>query len=73
MSDVKMCDHCSKVFSVLVEDWSTFEGTRRRRDPISRRLHQETVQQDYCPECTGNTFSGSKALNGATIPEDETS
>jgi len=71
MSDVKMCDNCGTIFSVNAEDWTTFNGTRRRRDPISREYFSESVVKDYCPKCSNRTFqSADKQLNG-TVPDDE--
>jgi len=70
MSDVKMCDNCSTIFSVNSEDWTTFRGSRRRRDPVTRDFITQEVMQDFCPKCSNRTFRGeSKQING-TVPDD---
>ena len=50
-----MCDKCGQIFSENAEDWSTYQGTlKRRREDGSR--YTESVTQDACPTCTnGNT------------------
>ncbi len=55
MSSVRMCDKCARIFSENEEDWSTFSGTRQRRDQQSGRKFAETVVQDACPECTNGS------------------
>ena len=50
-----MCDKCGQIFSENAEDWSTFQGSmKRRREDGSR--YTESVTQDACAACTnGNT------------------
>lgn len=55
MSSVRMCDRCGVVFSENAEDWSTFQGSRTRRDSDGRRF-SETIIQDACPDCTTNMY-----------------
>jgi hypothetical protein len=50
-----MCDKCGQIFSENAEDWSTYQGSmKRRREDGSR--YTESVTQDACTACTnGNT------------------
>jgi uncharacterized protein YbbK (DUF523 family) len=51
MSSVRMCDRCGTIFSEKADDWSTFGGTRTKKDERGERVTiQETM--DACPECT---------------------
>ena len=49
-----MCDKCGQIFSENAEDWSTYQGSmKRRREDGSR--YTESVTQDACPACTNGT------------------
>jgi hypothetical protein len=46
-----MCDKCGEIFSENEDDWSTFNGSlKRRREDGSR--YTESVAQDACAKCT---------------------
>lgn len=49
-----MCDVCGKIFSENEEDWSTFQGSRKRRREDGSR-YVESVDQDRCPACTNGS------------------
>jgi hypothetical protein len=50
-----MCDRCGTVFSERAENWTTFTGSTRRKNPEGQWV---TVSDtlDQCPECTEVTM-----------------
>ena len=59
MSSVRMCDRCGTVFSERADDWSTYTGSRRRRNKDIGQLEVVSDTLDACPECTELQFSPS--------------
>lgn len=59
MSSVRMCDNCGKVFSENEEGWTTFSGSKVKRDKYGDR-YTETISKDACADCSTNTFQGPK-------------
>ena len=69
MSHVRMCDRCGTIFSELAEDWTTFSGSQRRRDPATGKYYTNDVMQDSCPKCSRKAFgqvAPKAALEGST-------
>lgn len=61
MSSVRMCDNCGKVFSENEEGWTTFTGSKMKRDRYGDR-YTETVQKDACADCSKSTFNQAQAI-----------
>lgn len=58
MSSVRMCDKCGNIFSENEDGWSTFSGTRLKRDSDGFK-RAESVVQDACAKCTNGMFTTS--------------
>jgi len=52
MSQVRMCDTCSNVFSENAENWSTGNMTVNKKNAATGRMEPITITQDKCPDCT---------------------
>lgn len=52
MSSVRMCDRCGNLFSERAENWSSFTGTTRRKDPETGDWSNVSDSLDACPDCT---------------------
>jgi hypothetical protein len=55
-----MCDRCGTVFSERADDWSTYTGSRRRRNPETGKVENISDEMDACSECTELQFSGQR-------------
>lgn len=51
-----MCDRCGTIFSERADDWSTYTGSRRRRDKTTGQVTVSADTLDACPECTAMQF-----------------
>lgn len=51
-----MCDRCGTVFSERADDWSTYSGSRRRRNKETGQIENISDTLDACPECTELQF-----------------
>jgi len=60
MSEVRMCDSCGAIFSMLADDWATYQGTRvvRGDDGRQRTL---TEARDTGPCCAAPTVKTPRA------------
>lgn len=54
MSDVRMCDRCGDVFSLLADGWQTYTATTVKKVAGSSKRETVTVQLDACPACAMN-------------------
>lgn len=51
MSEVRMCDKCGGIFSVLSDGWETYSATKSSVDERNRRITTQ-YQADACAECS---------------------
>jgi len=51
MSEIRKCDSCGTIFSVLEEGWGTAPVSRQLRNPVTGRMEEHTEQRDSCPNC----------------------
>lgn len=67
MSSVRMCDRCSLIFPKGAEGSAELSGTKNRkyRDGSS---YQETVTNDFCPNCVSDMNGTPKVPQVAAIP-----
>lgn len=52
MSSVRMCDRCGTVFSERADNWTTFTGSRTRRNAETGKTEILSETMDSCPECS---------------------
>lgn len=52
MSSVRMCDRCGTVFSERADDWTTFTGSRTRRNKETGKVQVTSETMDSCPDCS---------------------
>lgn len=72
MSSVRMCDQCGTVFSERADDWSTYSGSRRKRDTNGQVVTiSDTL--DACPDCTAIRFTPRAELPTTASPRYEDS
>lgn len=69
MSHVRMCDRCRIIFSENDDDWSTFSGVRRNRDPETGRIVNTQIEQDACSNCTNKMMGKGTAIESRTTGE----
>lgn len=66
MSSVRMCDRCGTVFSERADDWSTYTGSRQRKNKETGRVEPVSDTMDACPECTELQFGAQQRPELAT-------
>jgi len=62
-----MCDRCGTIFSENSEDWSTYQGSIKKKGDRGRG-DWETVALDACAACT-RPFSGELPVPRLAVPE----
>jgi hypothetical protein len=67
MSSVRMCDRCALIFPKGAEGSAELQGTKNRRYSDGNP-YQESVTNDFCPNCVADMNGTPKVPQVPAIP-----